>query len=599
MSETKRDKIFISYSHKDKKLFEEIETMLAPAIMVGTVDLWDDRKIASGAKWKDEIQGALASTKVAALLVSQHFLASEFIAKNELPPLLEAAQKDGVTVFWFYLSSCLYEQTEIATYQAAHDISKPLDRLDKPTRQAVISEACARLIRIANPLAGAPQPAGTAPVSRSSNVPRIAVAKLFRGHNQGSELLVGREKELAALDAAWSGPGKKNVVTIVAWGGVGKTSLVANWAASTLAKENHGQIERYFDWSFYSQGTRREGDPAGADKAASADIFVKEALEFFGEPTLAYSNVGAWQKGERLAQLVAKHRTLLILDGLEPLQDAKSGDLQDQALRALLRGLASDNRGLCLVTTRQQLPELIGWHLTATPEWTLEKLSKEAGARLLMEIGLKGTRTEREQLAADVKGHALTLTLLGKYLVDAHGGDIRKRDLVSLSEADYEETSGHAFHVLEAYELWLERDDRTMELAGLRLLGLFDRPATPDCLAALRRAPAIQGLTDTLVGVGDAKWNVVVNHLVRLGLVEEQLWEPRRVKGYNEELARKAMQAGEQGLDFTLGPPPTLVSRRTVFNTEFAGRAPAYSRILWPAAARNGLEWLVGGTSTV
>ncbi|HEX7676989.1 MAG TPA: toll/interleukin-1 receptor domain-containing protein [Thermoanaerobaculia bacterium] len=147
MAKTKRDKIFISYSHKDKRLFEEFKTMLAPAIRDGIVDVWDDRKIDPGAKWKEEINTALASAKVAVLLVSQNFLASDFIAKNELPLLLAAAQKEGVTVFWIYFSSCLYEQTEIATYQAAHDVSKPLDRLDKPHRQAVFSEVCAKLIR--------------------------------------------------------------------------------------------------------------------------------------------------------------------------------------------------------------------------------------------------------------------------------------------------------------------------------------------------------------------------------------------------------------------------------------------------------------------
>ena len=41
-------------------------------------------------------------------------------------------------------------------------------------------------------------------------------------------------------------------------------------------------------------------------------------------------------------------------------------------------------------------------------------------------------------------------------------------------------------------------------LAMLRLLGLFDRPATADCLAALLKAPAIAGLTEPLVGLGEA-----------------------------------------------------------------------------------------------
>lgn len=143
-----RNGIFVSYSHKDLRLFEEFKTMLAPAIRNGLI-VWDDLKIPVGAKWKDEIRAALGSARIAVLLVSRNFLASRFIAENELPPLLEAAKKEGVTIFWILLSSCLWLQTEIASYEAAHDVSRPLDRLPKPQRQAVLSNACTRLVTAA------------------------------------------------------------------------------------------------------------------------------------------------------------------------------------------------------------------------------------------------------------------------------------------------------------------------------------------------------------------------------------------------------------------------------------------------------------------
>ena len=206
-------------------------------------------------------------------------------------------------------------------------------------------------------------------------------------------------------------------------------------------------------------------------------------------------------------------------DGLEPLQYAPSaptpGELKDQGIAALLKGLAQQSRGLCLVTTRYSVPDLKAFWQSTAPEHALKRLSSEAGTHLLTTLGVKGTAPELQATVEEVKGHALTLQLLGTWLHDAHAGDIRQRHLVKLEEADAEEQGGHAFRVMAAYETSFEREGASGQraLALLRLLGLFDRPVTADCFDALRQPPVIAGLTDPLQGLSTPLLNKALSRL--------------------------------------------------------------------------------------
>ena len=95
----------------------------------------------------------------------------------------------------------------------------------------------------------------------------------------------------------------------------------------------------------------------GARQAAgvefTADEFIEATLTWFGDPDPRIGT--AWEKGERLAKLIADRRTLLVLDGLEPLQNppgAQERRVRDPSLQALLRELAAFNTGLCVITYR-------------------------------------------------------------------------------------------------------------------------------------------------------------------------------------------------------------------------------------------------------
>jgi predicted ATPase len=332
---------------------------------------------------------------------------------------------------------------------------------------------------------------------------RISVARL---PVTGKEVF-GREEDLAFLDAAWA-DSQVNVVSVVAWAGVGKSTLVNHWLRR-LAVDQYRWADLVFGWSFYRQGT--------SGGASSADEFLDAALAWFDDPD---PRVGtAWEKGERLAKLIANRRTLLVLDGLEPLQNPpgpQEGRLREPSLQGLLRELAAFNVGLCVITTRLAVADLAQHEGSSALRRDLEHLSSDAGEKLLRALEVKGQESELRDASEEFRGHCLALTLLGSYLSDAYNGEIRRREEVSNRLAHDVRQGAHARKVMDSYQSWFGQGP---ELSVLFLLGLFDRPADEKPIGALLKPPAIRGLTESLTGLSPSEWRTILARLRRARLL--------------------------------------------------------------------------------
>src|SRR5579862_6649971 len=90
-----RGEVFISYSRSDEKYRERLAVHLKSLEDEG-VTTWSDVRNEPGDQWLANIEGALQRCAIAIFLVSADLVASDFIKKKELPPLIERAAAGGV-----------------------------------------------------------------------------------------------------------------------------------------------------------------------------------------------------------------------------------------------------------------------------------------------------------------------------------------------------------------------------------------------------------------------------------------------------------------------------------------------------------------------
>ena len=470
--------IFVSYAHYDEHWKDELLVQLRALGRAVPLDIWDDRRIRQGDDWYAEIKKAMARARIAVCLISGHFLGSAFCIDEEVPDLLRRRQEDGLLLLPILIEDCPWE---------AHLWLKPLQMLPRDGKTVKVDYrdnhetvfcAVAKRINEAIRAPAAPSAPAIASAAVGSRTPRDT-CRLPRPESH----LLGRHDKLQILLDALD-TGTPRLVVFHGWGGVGKSTLVRAWVDS-LPQYASALDRPLFAWSF--------GNQADCDRETSADSFAIAALHFFGDGSPAQGL--PWEKGERLAGLIAGVRGIVVLDGLEPLQyqdETLRGTLRDPTILSLLRQLTRMENGLCVVTSRLALADFAeATDRSAVQQHDVEEIPASLGRALLRSRGIEGTDQELESLVTDFGGQALAIDLLASYF------RIRRNLVPPPRPSAIGNRNDHSLPVLAGLA---SEYGEGAEVGLLRTLALFDGPVAMSELDAILEPPALAGATEYLDG---------------------------------------------------------------------------------------------------
>jgi tetratricopeptide (TPR) repeat protein len=509
-------RLFISYSHKDAKLKDELLEHLEVVRRVEGVDVWTDDRIDPGADWREEIEKGLQQADIALLLVSPAFLASDFIQDNEMPDVLARQAAQGLRVIPVIMRDCAWKQDPVIS-RMEEDVlpwdGEPVTRYKDSRRDRAFTEVATKIARLARKRSGRgpaerpppppvppPTPSQSGmldrdgpPSSRMDWTGQINVWEMLgvitnMAVDRREDDLVGRAPLLEEVREALHAKGGRGVV-LFGMTGIGKT-WIAQAVASSARREigEHG----YPGGVFWVSGSSHEEFLAGLASIGVAFGKNEEAPEEVKIETA------------RRALRDPKEPALLVVDHI----DAPAPWVQ-QELEAVARGTR-----LLATTTHAPTGFL---HGPGRAHWirvdALERDDAYAWVQSLAprlrpsEIDMLLTFFERHTLALDVAARTLhddPMLPVSRYLDSLRAG----RDYT-----DEPEVTGAGLTALQALRFLSEHTTAPARKAW-SVAGCFASAPIP--VGWLRAALAVNGMSDSEARAGVKE--LVRRHLgVRVG----------------------------------------------------------------------------------
>lgn len=118
--------VFISYSHKDESLKDDLYIHLANLTRQGKIKPWQDRAIEAGTEWDGEIKARLESAGIILLLITPRFIASEYCFDKEMQRAMERHAAGTARVIPIIMKPCDWQDTPFSKLQVLPKDAKPV-----------------------------------------------------------------------------------------------------------------------------------------------------------------------------------------------------------------------------------------------------------------------------------------------------------------------------------------------------------------------------------------------------------------------------------------------------------------------------------------
>ena len=389
---------------------------------------------------------------------------------------------------------------------------------------------------------------------------------------------VGCEKMLETISDWYANP-EVQIGALIGWGGVGKSAIVRNWYDTP--ESNAITPDGIFWWGFY--------------RNAYLDRFLDALLEYLAQGRVDLKEFrGTWKKVDKIKELILEGEYLIILDGLEQMQKGEVsgeefGSMAHRECSDLLRFLADGkDKGLCLITTRYPLTDIKNYEGTVYQKKEVKRLELEDARALFKKVGVEGSQDEIDSVIEEYGGHALSLILLSKYLVEDFGGDINKAKDIPPFHSD-KEAGGKAHRIL----LWYERQLGEEQRAFMRLFSLFRGAVREEDFEGVFQAKMETEMNQALRAMSSFSFKRMVDNLFDRRLIskgQDNTYATHPlIKNYfesifEEEVKRLCHKRIYQYFgEYAPEQPETLDAMQPLFEQVYHGCAAGlYDEVYWP-----------------